>query len=171
MRELPVDASPGVVKRRIRVRAGPRAPAAADPRADTPQPPARNLGVIPFGIVPEIIGHALQAFVDKPEVAAFEVAFVNRPIGVVRDRVRIGGERAPEIRQVAILIVDGFHSAAMPSRTFQQHGARTEERFAVMIYIAERGPDFRSYARFAAEPGKRRFHTSIIQPVSICTGT
>ena len=64
-------------------------PATGDPTAETPDPPARDLGIVKVRIAltptdnPHALGH-------KPEMPRGEVGFVHRVVRIMRDRFRVG---------------------------------------------------------------------------------
>ena len=85
-------------------------------------------------------------------MARVKVRFVAGPVGVIGNRLRIDANRAPEIGEQAVNIVDRLELGRM--RTLQQDRARSEERLDIMRHIAERAPHLRGHVALSAKPGE-----------------
>ena len=82
-----------------------RTKSAPNPARHAPYPPAGNLCVV---IIRVALQPALQAVTlpDEPSVPGVQVVFVDRPIGMVCDGLRVGPCRTPEVGDKAVGVVD-----------------------------------------------------------------
>jgi hypothetical protein len=86
-------------------------------------------------------------------MAREQVGFVDWPIGVVRDLVRGGLDRPPEVTQVRVGVVDCLE--VTDARAVEQDGQRTGERLDVVLNVADPGPDLAGAAGLPPEPVTR----------------
>ena len=79
----------------------------ANPTARTPNPPARNLRVAVIGVA---VQRRLKRFasLQKPYVPRVKIVFVYRVVRPFCGFFGLRFDRAPEVRHVAVEIVDGF---------------------------------------------------------------
>ena len=117
-----------------------RAPAASNPRARAPRPPASRARLVVLGIGHEP-GGELRQVVHQPQVAGVQVAFVHRPASRLRDRLGIVEHGAPQVRDIAVQIVH-CGPAREVSWAVEPHRAGAKERLDVVAAVrAEAGPD------------------------------
>lgn len=85
----------------------------------------------------------------------------------MRDFLRIAGECAPEIREIAIDVIDSLDLRWR--RATQQHRKGARERLHVIAHVAEALPNDRRNATLAAEPREgrtERAHTASAEPAA-----
>jgi len=133
---------------------GIRAPARTDPQTLSPHPPTGNLRIEEIGLARQSVD-AQSAFSHEPPMPSVKVCFVDGPIGPPGDMFRIGLNRAPEVREVRILVVDGFHAWLV--RPTEQDCQAACERLDVILDVAQSWPHQMRGAALAAEPGEGRF--------------
>lgn len=81
--------------------------------------------------------------------------FVHRPIGVLRNTIRVACYRPPCVAYKPILVVHRFYLGRM--RTRKQHRPGPKERLHVVRHVAEPIPYDARNAGLAAAPGERGF--------------
>ena len=120
-------------------RAVTRAKSRPNPAAYSPHPPAGCLAVIERGIAfqPRLEG-IFPA--NQPGVTGVQIVFVHRPIRELGHLVGMGLERAPEVGEQSVLIVDRLGRWFVVGAG-QEHGAAAEERLDVIGDLAEAFPD------------------------------
>src|SRR6478736_494481 len=130
------------------------APSIPDPLGHTPYPPAGDSSVEVFGVgehpIPKL------DLRGEPGMASVQIGFVDWPVCMSRHLLGVGTNRAPEIAQVAISVIDRFvvtRSAWPP----QKDGQASGEWFDVVRNRgAERAPQNGRHPRLPPEPGERR---------------
>jgi hypothetical protein len=88
-----------------------------------------------------------------------KVGLVTRPVGMVGHRLRVSANRAPEVGEQPVGVVDRLELGGMGP--LQQDRAGTEERLDIVRDIAERFPHLRRDGGLAAEPRERSVHTHL----------
>jgi hypothetical protein len=83
-----------------------------------------------------------------------EIRFIYRPVAMGCSTFRIVGKRTPEIRKVAVDIVDCFSLRGCGSA--QKNRQRSRERLNVIVDVSEPLPDVGGHAGLTAEPWKWR---------------
>ncbi len=99
----------------------------------------------------------------EPKVPSVEVRLVHGLVGVERHLLRIrlvSGERAPEVRQIVIAVVDRLDSRRV--RPTEEDRQGSSERLDVVARVAEPIPDETSHTRFPAEPWERRTKNGLV---------
>lgn len=85
-----------------------------------------------------------------------KVSLVYGVISVCRDRIRIKRHRAPKVCQQAVCVIHGFAFGDVGA--LQQNSAAAEERFDIMLNVAQCRPHDRRDLGLSAKPHKRRLH-------------
>ena len=86
---------------------------------------------------------------NQPRMARMQVGFIDRPVRMRCYCLRIRLNRAPEVREVAIQIIDRLDLRLM--RPPEQHRETPRERLDVVGHVAERAPHDVGDAAFTAE--------------------
>jgi len=97
--------------------------------------------------------------IEKPPMPGMQVALVDGPIAIAGDLLGIGLDRAPEVGDPGVEIVDRLRLACPtrpPSRPGEQDRARTKEGLDVVVHLSERAPDDGRRAALPSEPGEGR---------------
>jgi hypothetical protein len=88
-----------------------------------------------------------------------EVNLVYRPIGMAGNGRRVTCQRAPEIREIGVYVVNRLRAdkAAVKwvMRPSEENSQRTGKRFNVVRHVAKPPPDVGRYCAFTAEVRER----------------
>src|SRR3990167_2220889 len=84
-----------------------------------------------------------------------QIVLVDRMIGVCRGLAGRQPHRPPEVRHVAVQVVDRFVPAPAVW-TREQHRPGAEERLNVVLHVSESGPHFWRDLALPTEPRERR---------------
>lgn len=93
-----------------------------------------------------------------------QVGFIDGPVGSLRHTLRVGLQRAPEVCQESISVVDGLGEAhtGAPVGTPEQHRTAAEERLDIVLDRAEPLPNLGRDRRLATEPRERGFEVHAV---------
>ena len=97
-----------------------------------------------------------------------KVGFVDRVVGIMRDRLRVVLHRAPKVGDEMVLVVDGLDAGCVGP--VEQHGARPEKRLDVVCDGTEPCPHVRRYACFSAEIGEGGLHSDTANRSAVTAG-
>ena len=85
-----------------------------------------------------------------------KVGFVDRVVGIMRNRLGIGLHRSPEVGDKMVFVVDRLNARHVGPA--EQHGARPEKRLDVVCDETKPRPYVCRDGSLAAEVGKGRLH-------------